>query len=184
MDNIWFAIWFFLPAGAANVMPVLLAKAPGLRDLETPVDGGRHWRGQRILGDHKTWRGLVTGVVAGVLTIWLQALLYEHYAWARQASMQLDYTAIPYLTLGFLLGFGALLGDMIKSFAKRQLGVPPGHSWFPFDQIDYIVGALLFSLPIVRLHLVQYFWIIVLWFGIHLLTSYLGFYLHFKSSRI
>ena len=33
----------------------------------TPIDFGRSWRGARILGDGKTWRGLFGGVFAGVI---------------------------------------------------------------------------------------------------------------------
>ena len=32
----------------------------------TPVDFGRSWHGKRILGDGKTWCGLVGGCSAGV----------------------------------------------------------------------------------------------------------------------
>ena len=35
-----------------------------------------------------------------------------------------------------------ILGDLVKSFWKRRVRVAPGRSWFPFDQIDYAVGAL------------------------------------------
>ena len=47
--------------------------------------------------------------------------------------------------LGALLGFGAMTGDAVKSFFKRQRGIPPGKSWFPFDQLDFVVGGLLFA---------------------------------------
>jgi CDP-2,3-bis-(O-geranylgeranyl)-sn-glycerol synthase len=183
-NYIYFGLWFFLPAGVANVMPVLVAKMPYFRELETPVDGGHRYHGKRILGDHKTWRGLISGVAAAVLFIWLQEILFIHNSWARHASQQINYSSLPFFTLGFLLGFGALFGDMFKSFIKRQINVPAGHSWFPFDQIDYITGGLLFSTLAVHLKALQYLWIVLLWFSIHLVTSYLGFYAHLKESRI
>jgi len=37
---------------------------------------------------------------------------------------------------------GALIGDLIKSFAKRRLGIQAGSTWVPFDQVDYIAGAI------------------------------------------
>src|SRR4051812_22356780 len=127
--DILFALWFFVPAGVANVMPILAAKIPGLRHWDAPVDGGSRLRGKRVFDDHKTWRGIVTGVIAGILILKLQVNLYDQYAWARDISGPLNYDKISVLGLGFLLGFGALFGDMIKSLAKRQFGVQPGSSW-------------------------------------------------------
>jgi len=56
-----------------------------------------------------------------------------------------------WLLFGFLMGFGALLGDMTKSFFKRRLGYAPGKPFIPFDQLDFVVGALLFTYPLVKL---------------------------------
>jgi len=41
--------------------------------------------------------------------------------------------------------FGALIGDIIKSFFKRRIGKKRGQDWIPFDQIDFILGVLFFS---------------------------------------
>jgi len=111
-----------------------------------PIDGGRTWRGRRVLGDHKTWRGLVVGVLAGALTFALQQAIFR--AGWLQALALLDYDACSPLP-GALLGFGALLGDAVKSFFKRGLGIAPGGTWIPFDQLDFLVGAWLCVLPVV-----------------------------------
>jgi CDP-2,3-bis-(O-geranylgeranyl)-sn-glycerol synthase len=184
MDSFWFAFWFFIPAGIANATPIFLAKTPGLTSFTYPVDGGHSFRGQRIFGDHKTWRGVVGGILAAIIVVLLQVLAYNHSSWVREISMQVDYPSIAYITLGFLLGFGALLGDMVKSFVKRQLNVAPGTSWFPFDQLDYIFGALVLSSLMVHLSAIQYLWVFVIWFALHILVSYLGYISHFKDSKI
>lgn len=183
VDDILFALWFFLPAGMANVTPVLVAKAPLLRNWNTPVDLGHRYRGKRILGDHKTWRGFVVGITAGTLMLWLQVALYNHGRWVQDFS-SLDYSTVSILGLGLLLSFGALAGDAIKSFFKRQIDVTSGHSWFPFDQLDYIAGGLLLSALIVQLTLPQYAWIVLMWFALHLISSYLGYLLKFKDRPI
>jgi CDP-archaeol synthase len=36
---------------------------------------------------------------------------------------------------GLLISFGALAGDSIKSFFKRQIGIRSGASWLVFDQL-------------------------------------------------
>jgi CDP-2,3-bis-(O-geranylgeranyl)-sn-glycerol synthase len=182
-NDLLFAMWYFVPAGVANVTPILAAKMPGLKNWEAPVDGGRHLRGKRIFDDHKTWRGIITGVIAGILILWLQVTLLNRYEPVRNA-IQLSYSGVSILLLGFLLSFGALLGDMLKSLAKRQAGVPAGRSWFPFDQLDYIAGGLLLSSLYIQLSLARYVWIIIVWFGMHLLFSYIGFLLKFKNSPI
>ncbi|HEX5797938.1 MAG TPA: CDP-archaeol synthase, partial [Candidatus Saccharimonadales bacterium] len=174
MSDFLFTLWFFLPAGVANVVPVLIAKAPFLSNWNMPVDFGLKYRGKPILGAHKTIRGLTIGTLAGFLVFVLQVHIYESYSWAREISDGLDYSELS-LWLGLLLGFGALFGDMLKSFFKRQLSVASGKSWFPFDQLDYIAGALLFSSIVITLEAGQYILIAVIWFLMHLLTSYLGY---------
>lgn len=176
IEHIIFALWFFLPAGVANVTPILVAKAPLLRDWNTPIDFGKSWRGARILGDHKTWRGLVCGVIAGTVVVILQPIIWD--------ASYFGSSILALLALGAALSLGALAGDALKSFFKRRMSVPSGKSWFPFDQLDYIAGGLLLSLPIVSLTFSQYVSVILTWFGMHLLFSYLGYLSHFKKDPI
>src|SRR5437773_6411567 len=49
--------------------------------------------------------------------------------------------------LGVLFGAGAMAGDSAKSFFKRRLGVEPGRPWIPFDQLDFVLGALVLVAP-------------------------------------
>lgn len=182
--DLLFALWFFVPAGVANVAPVLANKMPVLGSWQTPLDFGHHFRGQRLFGAHKTWRGLITGLIVGTLTLWLQVSLCQHSAWLVRVSQPLDYATLPILRLGLLMSFGALAGDALKSFFKRQVGVPSGHSWFPFDQLDYIVGGLLLSAFVVRLPAVLYAWTVVIYFLLHLIFSYLGYLLKLKERSI
>lgn len=163
MNIIFNAFFFFLPAGIANMVPVIVAKIPGLKKWDAPLDFGKKFRGKRILGDHKTIRGFVSGIVAGCI---VALVLYQS------------------LLLGFLLSFGALAGDSIKSFFKRQMGIASGKSWFPFDQIDYIVGGLLLSVFVVRLSLISYSAIFLLYFFLHLLITMIGYFLKLKKTII
>ena len=130
-------LYFFVPAYVANMAPVV---ARGHAEwLAKPMDGGRHWRGRRLLGDHKTWRGLLAGIAAGALAFALQRWLWER-GLGREVAL-LDYGgADPWLP-GALLGLGAGLGDAVKSFFKRRVDIAPGGSWIGFDQLDFMVGA-------------------------------------------
>ena len=184
MEHLFFALWFFLPAGIANASPILVAKMPGLRTWDAPIDGGKTYRGQRIMGAHKTWRGLVTGIVAATLTLWLQQVAIDHIAWLAEWTNQVDYHDLPILIVGPLFGFGALGGDAIESFFKRQRKVAPGHGWFPFDQTDYIIGGALATAPFIRLHFWQYIELLVIWLVVHVVASYIGYILHLKERPI
>jgi CDP-2,3-bis-(O-geranylgeranyl)-sn-glycerol synthase len=130
-------LYTFGPAYAADVAPVL---AKGFfESLAKPLDGGCTFRGRPIFGSHKTWRGLFIGVAAGIAAYELQVLLYD--TGLRDFAL-LDYRRHPFLP-GFLMGFGAIAGDAIKSFFKRQVGIAPGASWIGFDQLDFFFGASL-----------------------------------------
>jgi CDP-2,3-bis-(O-geranylgeranyl)-sn-glycerol synthase len=137
-------LYFFVPAYLANMAPVV---ARGHAEwLAGPMDGGRTWRGRRLLGDHKTWRGLLAGVVVGSLTFAAQRWLWEHGI-ARDLAL-LDYGAADPWLPGALLGLGAGLGDAVKSFFKRRVDIAPGGSWLGFDQLDFMVGAYACVAPV------------------------------------
>jgi CDP-2,3-bis-(O-geranylgeranyl)-sn-glycerol synthase len=184
LKEIFFALWFFAPAGAANVMPILVAAVPALKKFEAPMDFGLTFRGRRVLGAHKTWRGLISGLLAATLALWLQQLMVAHIGWLHDWTHQINYATLPVLILGPLFGLGALGGDAIESFFKRQRGVAPGHGWFPFDQVDYIIGGALVTAPFVELTLRQYAWLVLLWLVVHVAASYLGFILKLKERPI
>jgi CDP-2,3-bis-(O-geranylgeranyl)-sn-glycerol synthase len=136
-------VYFFVPGYVANAAPAILFRL--FPQWNAPMDFKRTWRGRRILGDHKTWRGALGGTLFAGLFFLLQQWL------ATRPSAGLTTQAVPFLPysqlpwwFGFLMGFGAIvLGDAGKSFFKRRLGIPPGKSWFPFDQIDYTLGAFI-----------------------------------------
>lgn len=182
--DVLFALWFFIPAGIANSTPVIAAHLPGLAKLDAPLDCRRQLRGRRIFGDHKTWRGVICGLIMGVFVIWLQTLLFHDYAWIRQVSSPVDYGKGSVLALGLLLSIGALAGDAIESFLKRQYNIAEGRSWFPFDQLDFVIGGLLLSSIYVRLPLADYGWTVLIWFGMHLLFSYLGYVAKLKERPL
>ncbi len=137
---IFVTIFFYLPAYVANMMPVLLDRAGLLKSLAVPVDAlfGK----KEIFGPHKTWRGIIGGIAGGILTGFLQAWLFTGFHDSSNTGMWIG-GLVLFLIWGALLGLGALLGDLAKSFFKRRLGIKPGGVFFPFDQLDFIIGAML-----------------------------------------
>ena len=135
------ALWFILPAYIANGSAVLVGGGK-------PVDFGKTWKdGRRILGDGKTWRGLISGAFLGMtggfgLSI---VAIYANNSDFKFLGLS-DFGKFPLMIpiIGAIC-FGALLGDIIESFLKRRVGKERGQDWIPFDQLDFIVGALLLS---------------------------------------
>jgi CDP-2,3-bis-(O-geranylgeranyl)-sn-glycerol synthase len=167
MSELLWGIWLFLPAGIANAAPVLVAKIPGLKNWDTPLDMGQTWHGKRLLGPNKTWRGVICGsLLAGIFAV------FQHMLWVQDPNNE---TLFIHFCLGLLLGTGALLGDAIESFFKRKKGVKSGDSWFPYDQTDYIIGGLLFSYPLMQPSGPVMFGILITYFVLHLLTRYIGY---------
>ena len=104
-----------------------------------PIDGGRCWSdGRRILGDGKTFRGFIGGVLCGCMIGGLQILL-------QNASFASSLPAMsPHVII--LLATGALVGDMVKSFFKRRANIDRGGKWPIVDQYDFVAGAFIFLL--------------------------------------
>jgi len=184
MDTVLFALWFFLPAGIANSAPIVAAKVPGLKRLSAPIDHGKDYRGKRLLGDHKTWRGLVSGVVAATVIVIIQQLIIGKYDLSFLHTKPTDYLYYSPILLGVLFGIGALGGDALESLFKRRTSIPAGESWFPFDQLDYVIGGCILMLFVVRLSLYDYVAVIGTWFIMHLLFSYIGYLMRFKPKPI
>jgi CDP-2,3-bis-(O-geranylgeranyl)-sn-glycerol synthase len=184
LHDILFAIWFLIPAAAANMIPIFAAAIPALKKYDAPIDGGRTWRGHELLGPHKTWRGIIAGIIMATLVLYIQQQLVAHNDWAQYVVSGVDYAALPTLILGPLFAIGALGGDAIESFFKRQRNIKSGGSWVPFDQIDYILGSIIASLFFVIATPLQYVYMILFWFCAHLLASYVGFLLGLKKAPI
>lgn len=140
------ALFFVLPAYVANMMPVFFAKAGWLKALDRPVDGGHKLGNQEIFGSHKTWRGLVAGTLGGIVTALLLAGLCNLPFFNNLALF--NYSQY-WFAFGALAGSGAILGDLIKSFFKRRIGIKPGSTWLVFDQLDFVFGFFLFTAIIV-----------------------------------
>lgn len=183
LQDMLFVAWFFLPAGLANVAPIFASKLPYLKTLTFPLDGYATFRGKRLLGDHKTIRGLGSGILVGIVIASLQVYFSTSVAQVR-AFVLIDYAAINPVIFGTLSAVGALAGDALKSFFKRQLDISPGRSWLPFDQIDYVVGGIVFTAFYIHLSLFHYLLLFLVWSLLHPIATFMGYLLKLKDSPI
>lgn len=107
------------------------------------MDFGRSWRGRRILGDGKTWRGFLGGALTGVAVGLLQ-IAGVAYAGEEEVFGFGDW---PWSLCTVLsLGFGSMLGDSLGSMVKRRLGVQRGGKAPVLDQYNFVVGAIVLVL--------------------------------------
>jgi len=135
------ALLLFLPGYIANMMPVVFKHYGLIGVLLKPIDGGQQFFGDDLFGSHKTYLGFVSGIFGAVLTSVLLSLFYFSFPQARWIFL-FPYEMPVALAWGTLCGFGALFGDLVKSFFKRRLHIKSGASFFPFDQLDFVIGGL------------------------------------------
>ena len=162
-------LWFFLPAYAANSTASLFK----IKFLNKPIS-------KKIFGSHKTYSGFIVGTLFALVTGVVQRFLFN-FDFFQKISF-FNYLE-NYLLIGFLLGFGALFGDLIKSFFKRRIKIPPGKKWIPFDQIDYTLGALFFSLFIWQPSLIFVLSAVFLNLFLHIFSNHIGFWLGIRRAK-
>ena len=163
------AFWLIIPAYIANASALLVGGG-------TPIDFGKTWKdGKRILGDGKTWQGLIAGSFIG-MTSGFGLSVAAKYAYLYEFPIYLnDFTGFPMMIpIVFSICFGALLGDIIESFFKRRQNIQRGEDWIPFDQIDFILGVLvtafLMSSFLHLFSLLSYNWFLTQFSLSHILT--------------
>ncbi|AAL80522.1 hypothetical protein PFDSM3638_01960 [Pyrococcus furiosus DSM 3638] len=164
MHPILEAFWYILPAYFANSSPVILGGG-------TPIDFGKTWRdGRRIFGDSKTWRGFLGGLTVGTLIGVIQQIIYPYYP-----SLSLAFK------VSFLLALGALVGDLIGSFIKRRLNLPPGYPAVGLDQWGFLISALCFAYPVHTIPTGEVLLLLVVTPLIHWGTNVLAYKMKWKS---
>jgi CDP-2,3-bis-(O-geranylgeranyl)-sn-glycerol synthase len=172
-------LYFFLPVAFANMAPVLFQHIAPF--LAKPIDGGRSLGGKRVFGDHKTWRGLIFATLAGGCVFLLQVQLVDWVPTTIGWS-PFDLTQLP-LWFGFVFGFGAIAGDAIESFAKRRFAVAPGQPWFPFDQIDFLLGSTIAASVFVSFSFAIIIWVFGAGILAHMLVNRIGYWLKLEDSK-
>jgi hypothetical protein len=166
----------------------LCIKYDWLHPLKRPLDLGLCFRGKRIFGDHKTWRGLAINTFFCVLGTTLQARVQETGVFPAWLYL-LDYTKESYVA-GILLGLGMTVGELPNSFLKRQLDIAPGRggqgplgiAFFLYDQVDLAIGIWVFLFFLLKPSLKLILWSLVLTLFLHLAVSGVGYLLKMRKT--
>ena len=139
LNTFFIVLWIMGPAYIANSVAVLTGG-------KYPIDQGKlSSDGNRILGDGKTWSGLLGGTLGGIVfgmlldagdcRMALEHLTgeeYEQSLWGNNPVL-----------IFCLLSFGALFGDIAASFYKRRQNLQRGDKFAILDMYDFIFMSLL-----------------------------------------
>jgi CDP-2,3-bis-(O-geranylgeranyl)-sn-glycerol synthase len=154
-----------------------------LRALGRPIDNGRCWRGRRLFGENKTFRGIVL-VAAGTAV---------GYAISSAAGVwpagPLSHPSVA-LCVGFATGAAAMAAELPNSLLKRQLGIAPGSQpggklgplFHVLDQVDVVVGAWAVLLWIVEPDLVTVLASLVFMYLAHQAITLAGYALGMRAT--
>ncbi|MBT7552887.1 CDP-archaeol synthase [bacterium] len=135
--------------------------------LAIPIDRNIKLNNDYLFGPAKTWRGIVTVVILSGIFYYLGS-----YFW----DMNLRF---PVLLSGCLLGLGYAVGELPNSFIKRRLGIQSSQSnyqgrniiFYLFDQIDSILGALLFICLVYNASILLLVYILIIGSLLHYLVD-------------
>jgi len=155
------ALLFIFPAYCANAIPVITGGG-------RPIDLGKKFSdGKPVFGKNKTYRGFFSGLAVGMAVGFVESYVFKYHT-----------------LFGLFLSLGALFGDLTGSFVKRRFGIAPGDLLPIVDQVDFIIGAILFSIPIClqKLSWTLVIAVLVITPPIHLLTNFAAYKLGLKSN--
>jgi CDP-2,3-bis-(O-geranylgeranyl)-sn-glycerol synthase len=155
------ALKFIFPAYCANAVPVIAGGGH-------PIDfGKKFFDGKPIFGKNKTLKGFFFGLVVGIVVGLIESMFF-------------DYS----IFFGLVLSLGALLGDLTGAFIKRRLGLVPGDLLPVIDQVDFIIGAIVFafffSSQVLSWELIIA--VLIITPPIHLLTNFAAYKLGLKNN--
>ena len=166
LECIFLVLFIMAPAYLANTIAVLTGG-------KYPIDQGKlHTDGNRILGDGKTWSGLIGGTIGGIFFGYGLTSLLSAIESIDEDVMSLWGENIFFVF--FLLSFGALFGDMTASFYKRRQNLQRGDKFPLLDMYDFVFMSLLLCFIFQRDWLLS--WILDGWvplFTILVLTPFL-----------
>ena len=170
INTIFIVLWVMGPAYIANSVAVLTGG-------RYPIDQGKvSSDGNRVLGDGKTWSGLLGGTLGGIIfgillnsgegRLALENITGEEYEKSLWGNN-------PILIFA-LLSFGALFGDLTASYYKRRQNLQRGDKFTLLDMYDFIFMSIILCFIFERNWLLS--WILDGWtplFTILLLTPFL-----------
>lgn len=176
-ELILMAFYFMLPAYFANMAPVIVKNR--FKNLAAPIDFNKKFNKKPILGKHKTWRGLIFGIIFAITISYIQYLFFKNNYFTEISLINYS----NWLIFGLLIGLGTALGDIIESFIKRRLNYKSGQKFIPFDQLDFVIGTLILTSALIRLEFLLILIILIVSFVLDVIINHLSFYLKIRDEK-
>jgi hypothetical protein len=150
MKEILALAYLFFPLLVGLALHGFCIKYDALAFLCRPIDRGRSFRGKRLFGDNKTYRGLTVVSLGTAIGFGLQSLILHRIASIRGIEL-FDYSFFKSVALGAAVGVAAMLSELPNSFIKRRFEIAPGSAakgwkrmvFYVYDQIDFLIGSWL-----------------------------------------
>ncbi|MGH7455185.1 MAG: CDP-archaeol synthase [bacterium] len=150
--------------------------------LARPIDGGRAFRGRRLFGSNKTYRGVIAVGLGTALGFGIQTIVLHQITSIHHLEL-IDFPRLNWFPLGFAMGTAAMLSELPNSFIKRQLGIAPGMVanglvgvlFYIIDQVDMLLGVWLVLSFAVEVTLTRILWSIVFLFLAHQIITLAGY---------
>jgi len=162
---------FISPTYVTNSSPLFLSS---ILEKMHPLDFGKLFLDKkRILGDGKTIEGTFFGFFMGLIYFLIFYYLDKNYNILNLYESIFE---------GFLLIIGAITGDIVGSFIKRRLGIERGEMLPVFDQIGFLVFALVFYSLIRQLSMNFITYVCFVTFLAHILTNSLSYSMKIKEK--
>ncbi len=178
MVDLWIefvkAVWILIPAYAANGFPPL---SRGKHPLDFYRNFSDH---RRMFGAGKTVEGTFLGIVAGTAYGYLETLLYPTF----QQAANFYGTSLPTMNIfvAFMIALGAICGDLVGSFIKRRMNLPRGKEVLLLDQLNFVIGAAVFSFAFTQISLWMFLIMILITPIIHRIVNIIGYLLKLKNE--
>lgn len=188
MDEFLKVSYLIAPLIVGLILHGFCIKFGWLRGLSRPLDNGATFRGKRVFGNNKTYRGIVAVAIGTAIGFGIQMLL--HHSAAPSKVELLDYSPLTVLLIGLAMGAAAMLSELPNSFIKRQLDVAPGKAatgstallFYFLDQVDMLAGVWLVLCFIVHVSIERILWSILFLFVVHQILSVIGYGLGMRTT--
>jgi CDP-archaeol synthase len=189
MREIYVIAYLFLPLLVGLALHGFCIKYDVLTFLCRPIDRGRSFRGKRIFGDNKTYRGVVVVSLGTMIGFGLQSLVLHRSDSIRSIEL-FDYEIFKSVAVGLAVGVAAMLSELPNSFIKRRFEIAPGSvakGWkraifYVYDQIDFLLGAWLVLAVVVTVTVGRVLFSAVLLLVAHQLMSSVGHALGMRKT--
>ena len=144
----------------ANGTPVIAKKLLGSR-LAYPIDAGKKFfDGLPLFGVSKTYRGIISSVIV-----------------TSAGAALIGYS----IQTGILFAIASLAGDLVSSFIKRRLGLPPSSRALGLDQIPESTFPLLFLWQPLGLSITIATTVVIIFFAGEIILSQILFRLKIRE---